>query len=184
MQEQCPICRETPKHKQILECDHYYCYTCIKQWANISPRCPLCQIELDVSDFLDTIRGNSIKPQPKDYVKCPIVGCYRKVQRRNWRKHRENVHKTINCHKCSDKLMKHQLRDHLERFCLERTLQCPLSGCKEPMTARQLIECNFSDNIGKLLYDHHKCQELMQCCECNLFFISPTQHGIHMGQYH
>ncbi|XP_023800686.1 uncharacterized protein LOC111941735 isoform X2 [Cyanistes caeruleus] len=40
----CPICLDSWKEiSYILPCLHQFCYTCILQWAESTPKCPLCK---------------------------------------------------------------------------------------------------------------------------------------------
>ncbi|XP_005061036.1 PREDICTED: uncharacterized protein LOC101822224 [Ficedula albicollis] len=40
----CPICLDSWKEiSYILPCLHQFCYTCILQWAEKTPKCPLCK---------------------------------------------------------------------------------------------------------------------------------------------
>lgn len=40
----CPICLDSWKEiSYILPCLHQFCYTCILQWAENTPKCPLCK---------------------------------------------------------------------------------------------------------------------------------------------
>jgi hypothetical protein len=46
---QCPICLEYFKHGDLirtLRCVHKFHKTCIAQWININPSCPLCKSEI------------------------------------------------------------------------------------------------------------------------------------------
>lgn len=40
----CPICLDSLKEiSYIFPCLHQFCYTCILQWAENTPKCPLCK---------------------------------------------------------------------------------------------------------------------------------------------
>ena len=41
--EVCSICLNLIKAKKKLECNHSFCYICIKEWLNKSSLCPLCR---------------------------------------------------------------------------------------------------------------------------------------------
>lgn len=44
--EVCGICRDIVINRGVLDCcQHWFCYTCIDNWAAITNRCPLCKCE-------------------------------------------------------------------------------------------------------------------------------------------
>ncbi|XP_066379816.1 uncharacterized protein At4g10930 [Miscanthus floridulus] len=44
--ESCGICRDIIIDRGVLDCcSHWFCYTCIDNWAAITKRCPLCKSE-------------------------------------------------------------------------------------------------------------------------------------------
>ncbi|CAL4947731.1 unnamed protein product [Urochloa decumbens] len=44
--ESCGICRDIVIDRGVLDCcQHWFCYTCIDNWAAITNRCPLCKSE-------------------------------------------------------------------------------------------------------------------------------------------
>lgn len=44
--ESCGICRDIVIDRGVLDCcQHWFCYTCIDNWAAITKRCPLCKSE-------------------------------------------------------------------------------------------------------------------------------------------
>uniref|UniRef100_A0A8C3QEG0 RING-type E3 ubiquitin transferase n=1 Tax=Geospiza parvula TaxID=87175 RepID=A0A8C3QEG0_GEOPR len=70
----CPICLDSLKETSyIFPCLHQFCYTCILQWAENTPKCPLCKRRI-----LSILHS---KETENDYVDCPCVcdfeGCLR-----------------------------------------------------------------------------------------------------------
>ncbi|RAL50988.1 hypothetical protein DM860_005344 [Cuscuta australis] len=62
--ERCGICMNTVIDRGVLDCcQHWFCFTCIDNWATITNLCPLCQIEFQLITCVpvfDTIGGNTI----------------------------------------------------------------------------------------------------------------------------
>lgn len=47
--EPCVVCLEKIRNRTVLkDCQHCFCFHCIKEWAKISPTCPLCKKSLTV----------------------------------------------------------------------------------------------------------------------------------------
>lgn len=44
--DECSICFNLIKKKIILNCNHYYCDHCIKEWVKRSNLCPMCRTEI------------------------------------------------------------------------------------------------------------------------------------------
>lgn len=47
----CPICMDTCKRPITVECDHTFCYECIKKWMGIKRQCPVCDKSINVSKY-------------------------------------------------------------------------------------------------------------------------------------
>lgn len=43
----CKICLEYVIEARILDCNHYFCRTCLIQWLKTSKSCPRCQVTID-----------------------------------------------------------------------------------------------------------------------------------------
>nr|GMC99942.1 uncharacterized protein At4g10930 isoform X2 [Ipomoea batatas] len=60
--ERCGICMDIVIDRGVLDCcQHWFCFTCIDNWATITNLCPLCQIEFQLITCVpvfDTIGGN------------------------------------------------------------------------------------------------------------------------------
>ena len=51
-EEDCHICLDTCKKPTTLECDHSFCYNCIKKWLGIKRNCPVCEKPINVSKYM------------------------------------------------------------------------------------------------------------------------------------
>ena len=40
---ECNICLQKKKYEKKIECNHSFCYQCIKGWSDYSNKCPLCR---------------------------------------------------------------------------------------------------------------------------------------------
>jgi len=49
---ECHICLYTCKTTTTLECDHSFCYKCIKKWCGIKRSCPVCDTEINVAKYM------------------------------------------------------------------------------------------------------------------------------------
>ncbi|KAJ8539361.1 hypothetical protein K7X08_013613 [Anisodus acutangulus] len=60
--ERCGICMDVVIDRGVLDCcQHWFCFTCIDNWATITNLCPLCQNEFQLITCVpvfDTIGGN------------------------------------------------------------------------------------------------------------------------------
>uniref|UniRef100_A0A8B9FPG2 RING-type E3 ubiquitin transferase n=1 Tax=Amazona collaria TaxID=241587 RepID=A0A8B9FPG2_9PSIT len=44
LETRCPICLDSLEDASyVMPCLHQFCYTCILQWAESKPECPLCK---------------------------------------------------------------------------------------------------------------------------------------------
>lgn len=48
----CPICMDKCKRPITVECDHTFCYECIKKWMGIKRQCPVCDKSINVSTYV------------------------------------------------------------------------------------------------------------------------------------
>uniref|UniRef100_A0A8D2LYF3 RING-type E3 ubiquitin transferase n=1 Tax=Zonotrichia albicollis TaxID=44394 RepID=A0A8D2LYF3_ZONAL len=68
----CPICLDTLKEiSYIFPCLHQFCYTCILQWAENTPKCPLCKRRI-LSILHSTETENNYIEHPSYGVYCII----------------------------------------------------------------------------------------------------------------
>ena len=44
--DECSICFNLIKKKIVLNCNHYYCDYCIKEWVKRSNLCPMCRTQI------------------------------------------------------------------------------------------------------------------------------------------
>ncbi|CAN4095193.1 unnamed protein product [Withania somnifera] len=62
--ERCGICMDVVIDRGVLDgCQHWFCFTCIDNWATITNLCPLCQSEFQLITCVpvyDTIGGNQV----------------------------------------------------------------------------------------------------------------------------
>ncbi|XP_027737868.1 E3 ubiquitin-protein ligase Topors-like [Empidonax traillii] len=57
----CPICRDTRRSRaSALPCCHQFCLSCILQWAQRNPSCPLCRTPIDAVRFSEQGRWDSL----------------------------------------------------------------------------------------------------------------------------
>ncbi|XP_051129465.1 uncharacterized protein At4g10930 isoform X2 [Andrographis paniculata] len=60
--ERCGICSDVVIDRGVLDCcQHWFCFTCIDNWATITSLCPLCQNEFQLITCVpvyDTVGGN------------------------------------------------------------------------------------------------------------------------------
>ncbi|CAH9124890.1 unnamed protein product [Cuscuta epithymum] len=68
--ERCGICMDVVIDRGVLDCcQHWFCFTCIDNWATITNLCPLCQIEFQLITCVpvfDTIGGNTSDDDSRD----------------------------------------------------------------------------------------------------------------------
>lgn len=78
--ERCGICMEEVIDRGVLDCcDHWFCFTCIDNWAIITNLCPLCKAQFEIITCLpvyDTIGGSN-----KQNNSCAVGGTERD---QNW----------------------------------------------------------------------------------------------------
>lgn len=48
----CPICLETCTKPITINCDHTFCYDCIRKWIGIKRNCPVCHEEINVQKYV------------------------------------------------------------------------------------------------------------------------------------
>lgn len=62
--ERCGICMDIVIDRGVLDCcQHWFCFTCIDNWATITNLCPLCQNEFQLITCVpvyDTIGSNNL----------------------------------------------------------------------------------------------------------------------------
>jgi hypothetical protein len=61
--ESCGICGDIIINRGVLDCcQHWFCYTCIDNWAAITNRCPICKIEfqhITHTSLYDTVEATA-----------------------------------------------------------------------------------------------------------------------------
>jgi len=48
----CHICLGQCDRPTTIECEHTFCYSCIKKWMGIKRQCPVCDTEINVSKYV------------------------------------------------------------------------------------------------------------------------------------
>lgn len=48
----CSICLDTCENPTTIDCDHTFCYKCIKRWMGIKRNCPVCDTAIDVKKYV------------------------------------------------------------------------------------------------------------------------------------
>ena len=58
----CPICMENMSNGKYiyLECNHIYCFTCIKEWLSAHDNCPLCRKYLSTNFRIDIVAKSNL----------------------------------------------------------------------------------------------------------------------------
>ena len=52
--EVCPVClSEFDDEIGKLSCGHAYCFSCIKDWSDVTNRCPLCKVQFNQIEKTD-----------------------------------------------------------------------------------------------------------------------------------
>lgn len=52
VEESCHICLDTCDNPTTVECEHTFCYSCIKQWMGIKRQCPVCDEPINVQKYM------------------------------------------------------------------------------------------------------------------------------------
>ena len=50
--EACPICLMDCDRPTTVECEHTFCYTCIRKWMGIKRQCPVCDTKINVEKYM------------------------------------------------------------------------------------------------------------------------------------
>lgn len=58
----CHICLSPCEKPTTIECDHTFCYTCIRKWIGIKKSCPVCDSEINVQKY---VRKKRVKLRDK-----------------------------------------------------------------------------------------------------------------------
>ena len=48
----CPICLENCTKPTTIDCNHTFCYDCIRKWIGIKRKCPVCDEEINVQKYV------------------------------------------------------------------------------------------------------------------------------------
>ena len=58
----CPICLTVMTDATTFQCNHTFCFLCIKEWLTSHQTCPLCRSECSLSGVVDIfkVRGEYI----------------------------------------------------------------------------------------------------------------------------
>ena len=63
----CAVCLQPPIHPVQLECDHIFCFLCVKGASTTSRRCPMCRSDIS-ANYLD----NPKLIRPLEEVSCTV----------------------------------------------------------------------------------------------------------------
>lgn len=58
----CHICLDTCVKATTIDCDHTFCYECIKRWLSIKRNCPVCDKDINVKKY---VRRKRLKMRDK-----------------------------------------------------------------------------------------------------------------------
>lgn len=150
----CPICRCPLVDPVTTECDHTFCRDCIMSSLNHKELCPI--------DRSPMSRRASVSRSPKI-----IINQLDNLKAR--------------CPSCDTTIPRSMLQHHLEKYCLETSVQCPghvaESSCQEFVKRKyfdkgclhQLTACpDCNGVILQIEMDDHResaCLERLACCE-------------------
>lgn len=158
---ECGICRCLINSAvELRGCGHVFCQGCIYEAYEHNDKCPLCKIEIDDEDmveskfvdrkigqinvecpfcnwkgnYLDFVRKHS---EPTDENPCPYIivhcdDCYERVKHESVSQHKKEacVHRYIPCDKCNGQIKFNKIQDHLNNHCIESMVQCPNENCE------------------------------------------------------
>lgn len=61
--ESCLLCNSNPRVKIVLECDHTYCFLCIKTYSLMDDKCPECNKRFNIESYHPIINDLNISDQ-------------------------------------------------------------------------------------------------------------------------
>jgi len=60
--EKCSICKEHFSKESSIQCDHTFCFDCIRQWTYANSTCPLCRIEVNEIKIVSNGHCEQVEP--------------------------------------------------------------------------------------------------------------------------
>ena len=79
----CAICNQVLLDIRVLECEHYFCKSCIIKWLEKNPTCPECRVSICEDKFKNaTVFMKRIFQQVK--IKCKYDDCQQSIEYENF----------------------------------------------------------------------------------------------------
>lgn len=168
----CSICQNfilDPVESTSGNCRHVFCRVCIKKWLNINKTCPLCKVTIkEIQKSYSTYKALG-----KFIIKCLNKGCQQKKYYEDIANHLENCpyrlyhcsnnncnyvglereveshskicgYRIIRCHQCQKLIVAKNKNTHLNNYCENQTIECPL--CHIKILRRDFYRNHYSEN--------------------------------------
>ena len=149
---QCMICMSLIKNAtEIKTCGHIFCQYCIYKWYETSNTCPLCKVDIDEEDLVESKfidrkvsqinvtcsycdwKGNffdfikhtdSSYKSPCQYILVACNECNKNIKYESLEQHKIESceYRLIQCIQCNIKIKSNELKYHIENTCLESNI--------------------------------------------------------------